>query len=42
MLPFEFFIALRHLKAKRKQAFISVITTFSIIGCSFLNVLGSL
>ncbi len=31
-LPFEIFIALRYLRAKRKQAFISIITLISIIG----------
>jgi lipoprotein-releasing system permease protein len=31
-LPFECFIALRYLRAKRKQAFISVITLISVIG----------
>jgi lipoprotein-releasing system permease protein len=31
-LPFEIFIALRYLRAKRKQAFISVITVISIAG----------
>ena len=31
-LPYEIFIALRYLRAKRKQAFISVITLISIIG----------
>ena len=29
---FEFFIGLRYLKAKRKQAFISVITIISVLG----------
>ena len=29
---FEFFVALRYLKAKRKQAVISIITVISIIG----------
>jgi len=32
MLPYELFIGLRYLKAKRKQTFISIITFFSIIG----------
>jgi lipoprotein-releasing system permease protein len=32
MLPYELFIGLRYLKAKRKQTFISIITLFSIIG----------
>jgi lipoprotein-releasing system permease protein len=32
MPPYELFIGLRYLKAKRKQTFISVITLFSIIG----------
>lgn len=32
MPPYEIFIGLRYLKAKRKQAFISIITAFSIIG----------
>lgn len=31
-IPFEIFIALRYLRAKRKQAFISVITAISIAG----------
>ena len=31
-LPYEFFIAFRYLRAKRKQAFISVITLISIAG----------
>jgi len=31
-LPFEIFIALRYLRAKRKQSFISVITVISIAG----------
>jgi lipoprotein-releasing system permease protein len=31
-LPFEWFVALRYLKAKRKQAFISLITVISIAG----------
>jgi lipoprotein-releasing system permease protein len=31
-LPFEFFVALRYLLAKRKQAFISLISLISIIG----------
>ena len=29
---FELFLGLRYLKAKRKQAFISVITIFSVVG----------
>ena len=29
---FELFLGLRYLKAKRKQAFISVITVISIVG----------
>jgi lipoprotein-releasing system permease protein len=32
MLPYELFIGLRYLKAKRKQTFISIITSFSVIG----------
>lgn len=32
MLPYELFIGLRYLKAKRKQTFISVITCISILG----------
>jgi len=32
MLPYELFIGLRYLKAKRKQTFISVITLFSVTG----------
>jgi lipoprotein-releasing system permease protein len=32
MPPYELFIGLRYLKAKRKQTFISIITLFSIIG----------
>jgi lipoprotein-releasing system permease protein len=32
MLPYEFFIGLRYLQAKRKQTFISIITFFSIFG----------
>jgi lipoprotein-releasing system permease protein len=32
MFPYELFIGLRYLKAKRKQTFISIITFFSIIG----------
>jgi lipoprotein-releasing system permease protein len=32
MLPYEFFIGLRYLKAKRKQTFVSIITFFSVIG----------
>jgi lipoprotein-releasing system permease protein len=32
MVPYELFIGLRYLKAKRKQTFISIITFFSIIG----------
>jgi len=31
-LPYELFVSLRYLKAKRKQAFISVITLISILG----------
>ena len=31
-LPYEFFIALRYLKAKRKQTFVSLITFISIAG----------
>ena len=31
-LPYEAFIALRYLRAKRKQAFISVITVISVAG----------
>jgi len=31
-MRFEFFLALRYLKAKRKQAFISVITVISVVG----------
>lgn len=31
-IPFEFFIALRYLRAKRKQTFISLITFISILG----------
>ncbi|UCC66718.1 MAG: ABC transporter permease, partial [Deltaproteobacteria bacterium] len=32
MLPYELFVSLRYLKAKRKQTFISVITIISILG----------
>ena len=32
MLPYELFISLRYLKAKRKQTFISIITFISILG----------
>ncbi|MFQ5329648.1 MAG: lipoprotein-releasing ABC transporter permease subunit [Thermodesulfobacteriota bacterium] len=32
MMPYELFIALRYLKAKRKQSFISVISLISILG----------
>jgi len=32
MLPYELFIGLRYLKAKRKQTFISIITLFSVTG----------
>ena len=32
MLPYELFISLRYLKAKRKQTFISIITLISIFG----------
>jgi lipoprotein-releasing system permease protein len=32
MIPYELFIGLRYLQAKRKQTFISIITFFSIIG----------
>lgn len=32
MLPYELFVSLRYLKAKRKQTFISVITVISILG----------
>ena len=31
-LPFELFIALRHLRAKKKEGFISVVTTICVIG----------
>ena len=31
-MRFEFFVALRYLKAKRKQAVISVITVISVLG----------
>jgi lipoprotein-releasing system permease protein len=37
-MPYEFFIGLRYLKAKRKQFFISIITTISIAGV-FLGVM---
>jgi lipoprotein-releasing system permease protein len=33
-LPFELFVALRYLLAKRKQAFISLISLISVIGVS--------
>ena len=32
MLPYELFIGLRYLKAKRKQTFISIITLISVLG----------
>mgnify|MGYP005833898389 CR=1 FL=1 len=31
-LPFELSVGLRYMKAKRKQAFVSVITSFSVVG----------
>jgi lipoprotein-releasing system permease protein len=31
-LPFEIAVGLRYIKAKRKQAFISVISAFSVLG----------
>jgi lipoprotein-releasing system permease protein len=31
-LPFEIVVGLRYIKAKRKQAFISVIGAFSVLG----------
>jgi len=38
---FEFFLSTRYLKAKRKQAFISIITIISVIGV-MMGVMASL